>query len=80
MQKQLTEEQTEFFFDMLNARINDFETALKEKQESYEREQIIEQYNRFAKTLFHCLSKPQSTLFIQIIIIIKNIILLELMR
>lgn len=63
MQKQLTEEQTEFFFDMLNARINDFETALKEKQESYEREQIIEQYNRFAKTLFHCLSKPQSTLF-----------------
>lgn len=63
VQKQLEEEQTEFFFDMLNARINDFETALKEKHESYERDQIIEQYNRFAKALFHCLSKPESTLF-----------------
>ncbi|KTD63131.1 23, 7 kDa protein [Legionella santicrucis] len=63
VQKQLTEKQTEFFFEMLNARINDFETALKEKQESSEREQIIEQYNRFAKALFHCLSKPESTLF-----------------
>ncbi|KTC93961.1 hypothetical protein [Legionella cincinnatiensis] len=62
-QKQLTEEQTEFFFEMLNARINDFETALKKNLESYEREQIIDQYNRFAKALFHCLSKPESTLF-----------------
>ncbi|CBJ12073.1 hypothetical protein LLO_1697 [Legionella longbeachae NSW150] len=63
VQKQLAEEQTDFFLDMLNARINDFETALKEKHEFYEREQIIEQYNRFAKTLFKCLSKPESTLF-----------------
>ncbi|KTD11021.1 23, 7 kDa protein [Legionella gratiana] len=63
VKKQIAEEQTTFFLEMLNDRIDDFETALKEKHDPYEREQIIEQYNRFAKALFHCLSKPEFTPF-----------------
>lgn len=48
---------------MLQLRINDFEKALKENQDPFEREQVIQQYNRFAKTLHLCLSRPGFTTF-----------------
>ncbi|CAM2837983.1 Integral membrane protein (PIN domain superfamily) [Legionella steigerwaltii] len=49
------------FFILLQYRIEDFERALKETPDPYEKQRIIDQYHRFAKTVLSCLSKPKDT-------------------
>jgi hypothetical protein len=49
------------FLEMLQLRVDDFESVLQEEHSADEKEIIIEQYNRFAKTLHSCLSRPEYT-------------------
>ena len=52
----------ELFFMQLNSRISDFESALMDNQlNSCEKNQVLAQYDRFAKTLYHCLNRPDGT-------------------
>ncbi|MCE0723822.1 MULTISPECIES: hypothetical protein [Legionella] len=56
-------EKKSFFLEMLRLRIEDFELALKENSDLGEQQLILEQYNRFAQTLYSCLSHPNHTVF-----------------
>lgn len=50
----------EHFMNLLNNRKADFENELQNAPlRTYEHQRILEQYERFAKTLVHCLEKPQ---------------------
>ncbi|WP_131794611.1 hypothetical protein [Fluoribacter gormanii] len=51
------------FLELLELRTQDFEKALEQNPDPYERQKILEQYHRFAKTLSSCLSQPQNTSF-----------------
>lgn len=51
----------ELFIAQLRARISDFEAELASVTLSpEEKEQVLAQYDRFAKALIHCMTKPQS--------------------
>ncbi|MCL9683735.1 hypothetical protein [Legionella maioricensis] len=48
-----------YFLSLLQKRINDFESELSSHTISpFEKEQVLEQYSRFAKTLHQCLEYP----------------------
>lgn len=50
----------ELFMSRLLSRISDFESELLSGEPSQaEKEQILAQYNRFAKALIHCMTRPQ---------------------
>lgn len=51
------------FFAMLQIRIDEFELALKDDINLSEKQQLLEQYNQFAKTVYLCLSRPSLTGF-----------------
>jgi hypothetical protein len=53
-------ENKNIFLEMLQQRIDEFETAMEKNQDPGETDQIIQQYNRFAKTLHQCISRPQA--------------------
>ncbi|MGL5742222.1 MAG: hypothetical protein ACRCXC_06590 [Legionella sp.] len=49
------------FLDLLQQRIDDFDNELKKTRDIDKRARIIEQYNQFAKTLYHCIYRPRLT-------------------
>jgi hypothetical protein len=51
----------DLFLTQLRARISDFESDLaSDKLSQEEKEQVLAQYDRFAKALIHCMTKPQA--------------------
>jgi hypothetical protein len=59
----IDDEDKAIFLEMLQQRINEFETALQENQDPAEEDQIIQQYNRFTKTVHLCISRPKTASF-----------------
>ncbi|MBL7478920.1 hypothetical protein [Legionella bononiensis] len=59
--KNIPSKEKALFLSELKSRISDFEKELLSEQHSiYEKVQVLIQYNRFAKTLLHCLKSPEN--------------------
>ena len=59
--KNIHSKEKTLFLSELMSRISDFEKELLSEQfTTYEKEQVLIQYNRFAKTLFHCIKSPHN--------------------
>ncbi|KTD51075.1 hypothetical protein [Legionella quateirensis] len=60
--KNIPSKEKVLFLSELKSRLSDFETELLSEQFTiYEKEHVLIQYNRFAKTLLHCLKSPENT-------------------
>lgn len=64
----VTAQNKEFFLFLLDQRIEDFTRILEDKTQSdLEKEQVLMQYNRFAKTLLNCFKRPNySSLYLSV--------------
>lgn len=59
--KNIEPSRKKYFLELLQNRKNDFENELsKTNITSFERQMIVDQYSRFAKTVLHCIETPEN--------------------